>query len=374
MNAGFNRARFPSRVTSYPTLYRTLYRTLFRTLSLAAWLSVPALAHTISLTYAEISIEESQVLWTLRLPVPELDLLLNVDQNHDGVISEEEYRAAKQEIDAYVLAHVGVRSEGKPLAPALTGGIPWKDPDGHAFLELHLRFAPAAGRLGRVTLHCDVLRDVVSTHQTLARIDVSGETREFVFENGRDCELDAHRPWFASFLQFVRMGILHIFTGYDHIAFLIGVVLVGGSFRTIIKAVTAFTVAHSITLALAALNIVVVPSRVVESVIALSIAYIGLENLLFRQFDRRWIITFIFGLVHGFGFASALAEVHLSGRLLGTALFSFNLGVEIGQVCIVGLILPALTYIHKTRFDSWFVRTASSVIIALGLFWFWQRV
>jgi hydrogenase/urease accessory protein HupE len=353
-----------------PTLYPTLYWVVW----FASWLCLPARAHTVSLTYAEVNVEENQILWTLRLPVAELDLLLNADKNHDGAIGEEEYRAAKQDIDAYILAHVSVRSQGRLLPAIVSGGVPWKGPDGHMFLELHVRFGPVAGALGRVTLRCDILRDVVSTHRTLARIEVGGETREFVFENGRDFEVDAHRSWFASFLQFARMGVFHIFTGYDHIAFLLGVVLVGGSFKTIVKAVTAFTVAHSITLALAALNIVLLPSRIVESGIALSIMYIALENIFFRQFDRRWIITFLFGLVHGFGFASALAEVHLSGRLLGTALFAFNLGVETGQICIVGILLPLLALARRTRFNLQFVRTCSAFIFVMGFYWFLQRI
>jgi len=169
------------------------------------------------------------------------------------------------------------------------------------------------------------------------------------------------------------MGVMHIFTGYDHLAFLLGVVLVGGSFKTIVKIVTSFTVAHSITLALAALGIVVLPSRIVESGIALSIMYIAVENLFFQKFDRRWIITFFFGLVHGFGFAAALSEIHLSRDLLATALFSFNVGVELGQVSIVALLLPALWYLRKQSYNTMVVRLASCVILALGGYWLWQR-
>jgi len=170
------------------------------------------------------------------------------------------------------------------------------------------------------------------------------------------------------------MGILHIFTGYDHIAFLLGVVLIGGSFRTIVKVITSFTVAHSITLALAALNIVVLPTRLVESGIALSIMYIAAENLFFKQFDRRWIITFFFGLIHGFGFASALREVNLSGSLLGIALFSFNVGVEIGQICIVAALMPLLWFVARKHFQAAVIRYASICIFVLGGFWFWRRL
>ena len=186
--------------------------------------------------------------------------------------------------------------------------------------------------------------------------------------------MDARPSQFHTVLQFVRMGVLHIFTGYDHLAFLFGVVLIGGSFKAIIKVVTSFTVAHSVTLALAAFNVISLPSRLVESGIALSIMYIALENLFFKSFDRRWVITFFFGLIHGFGFAGALQEVHLSRKLLATALFSFNLGVETGQLCIVAALLPALIYMSRLRFNQAIVKGCSAIVFALGSFWFWERL
>jgi hydrogenase/urease accessory protein HupE len=215
---------------------------------------------------------------------------------------------------------------------------------------------------------------VVASHQTLAKITTAGETRDFVFQNGRNFEMDASPSTFDTILQFIRMGVLHIFTGYDHIAFLIGVVMIGGSFKTILKVVTSFTIAHSLTLALATLGMVSIPSRLIESGIALSIMYIAVENIWFPAVDRRWVITFFFGLIHGFGFASALREVHLPQQMLAASLVSFNLGVEAGQLCIVALLLPALFYISRLRFHEAIVRGCSAVIFALGSFWLWERV
>lgn len=341
------------------------------------WLAIallPLLAHTISLTYAEVTVGQRQVLWSLKLPVPELDLLLGLDENHDGQVDAAEIARAQTRIQQYVMSKLGVRDNGRDL-PGSAGSLQlWKDPEGHPFVQMEAVFpAPNAG-FGKITLRCDMLRDVVATHQTLAKITSGGETVDFVFEGGREFQTDANPSTFQAIGQFVRMGIMHIFTGYDHIAFLLGVVLIGGSFKTIVKVVTSFTVAHSITLALAAFRIVELPSRLVESGIALSIMYIALENLFFHKFDRRWIITFFFGLVHGFGFASALQEVHLSRHLLGTALFSFNLGVEIGQLCIVAVLLPGLLYIGRLRFHSLIVKGCSAVIFVLGSYWLWQRI
>lgn len=336
--------------------------------------SQPFFAHTISLTYADVTVAERQVRWSLKLPVPEMDLLLGLDTNHDGNVDLAEVRQAQQRIREYVLSKLGVSDQGREVPGSMSVAGLWQDPEGHPFIQAEAVFSVPEGKTGHWTLHCDLLRDVVSTHRTLAKITAGGQTREFVFEQGRNYQVEASPSVFQSFLQFVRMGILHIFTGYDHIAFLLGVVLIGGSFKTIVKVVTSFTIAHSLTLALAAFHIVELPGRLVESGIALSIMYIALENLLFQKFDRRWVITFFFGLVHGFGFASALEEAHLSRQLLATALFSFNLGVEVGQLCIVAVLLPALLYIGRLRFNIAIVKTCSAVIFVLGSFWLWQRV
>jgi hydrogenase/urease accessory protein HupE len=336
--------------------------------------SLTAIGHTISLTYAEVKVHEHQVDWVVRMSIPELDPLFRLDKDHDGIVDSRELQLGRNEIERYATGRVAVVSAGESLPVSVTGFRPWVDSEKHPFAEIDLEFSSRERPLQRVTLRCDVLGDVISSHKTLARVEAGGRIERVVFENGRAFEIDARRSWLASFVEFVRMGILHIFTGYDHIAFLLGVVLIGGSFRTIFKVVTSFTLAHSITLALAALDIVVLPSRLVESGIALSIMYIALENLFFKKFDRRWIVTFFFGLVHGFGFASALQEVHLSGALLGTALFSFNLGVEIGQVCIVGILLPVLFYMQRLRFSQTLVKVSSFIIFLLGSFWLWQRI
>jgi hydrogenase/urease accessory protein HupE len=335
--------------------------------------SLSAGAHAISLSYAEIGVQQTAVHWAVRLSIPEIDPLLGLDRDRDGVVDSRELMAARASIERYVTARVAVIQDGRPLNASVAGFRPWVDSEKHPFAEVDLVFA-SDRPMDRLTLKCDLLREVNAAHKTLARLDAAGRAEEVVFENGRAVQIDARPRWLASLGQFVRMGVLHIFTGYDHIAFLLGVVLIGGSLRTIVKVVTSFTLAHSITLALAALHIVTLPPRLVECGIALSIMYIALENLFFKQFDRRWIVTFFFGLIHGFGFASALQEVHLSGQSLAAALFSFNFGVEIGQLCIVAALLPALLYMARLQFGQALVKASSLIIFLLGSFWFWQRI
>jgi len=182
---------------------------------------------------------------------------------------------------------------------------------------------------------------------------------------------------FAVMKKFVPAGIHHILIGPDHLLFLIGLLLLGGSIRQLLLVVTAFTVAHSVTLSLAALNIVNPPARIIEPAIALSIVYVGADNLLVRggRDVRAWI-ALTFGFIHGFGFANVLREMDLPARALGWSLFSFNVGVEIGQLLVVIAVASALAAL-RSRNEAAGRRLAyagSVVVIAAGAFWFIERV
>ncbi len=177
--------------------------------------------------------------------------------------------------------------------------------------------------------------------------------------------------------KFVPEGVHHILIGPDHLLFLVGLLLLGGSVRRLLTVITGFTVAHSVTLALAVLNIVSPPGRVVEPIIALSIVYVGVDNLMVRGGrDMRVWIALVFGLIHGFGFASVLQEMGLPSGALGWSLFSFNLGVEMGQITVAVVVASALMAL-RARSDVAGRRLAvagSIVVMAAGTFWFIQRV
>jgi hydrogenase/urease accessory protein HupE len=174
---------------------------------------------------------------------------------------------------------------------------------------------------------------------------------------------------------FFLLGIEHILTGYDHLLFLLALVLRGGNVLSLLKIVTAFTIAHSITLALAALNIVTLPDRLVESVIALSIAYVAAENLFLRKaVSHRWAVSFLFGLVHGFGFSAVLREMGLPRQGLMLSLLNFNLGVEAGQATAIAAILPLLLWVRRQPWEPRAIATASVVVLAVGLVLFGQRL
>jgi hydrogenase/urease accessory protein HupE len=184
--------------------------------------------------------------------------------------------------------------------------------------------------------------------------------------------------------RFVAAGMQHIFIGYDHICFLIAIILWARRLWPVVKIVTAFTVAHSVTLSLASLEIVRMPSSITEPAIALTIVYVAAENFFSHDIGKRWRITFAFGFIHGFGFASALQEFGLPRSALLPALASFNIGVEIGQIAIVSLVMPLLLVLDRVfagrlrpaappRRPAQVVYAISAIIVALGSYWFLER-
>ncbi len=184
----------------------------------------------------------------------------------------------------------------------------------------------------------------------------------------------AGHPVWTSIGQFILLGIEHILTGYDHMAFLLALIVIGLSIKEVLKIITAFTVAHSITLLLAAMQVVSLNSRIVESVIAFSICFVALENLFKKKVNYRWLVTFGFGLIHGFGFASVLQELIVGKSNLLVSVVSFNLGVEVGQLMIFLVLLPVL-YLLKSKMEFRKVTFGVSLaIFMLGFTWLIERL
>lgn len=175
--------------------------------------------------------------------------------------------------------------------------------------------------------------------------------------------------------EYFVLGIEHILFGIDHVVFLMGLILVGGRFRQLAIMITAFTASHSITLALAVLGVVAPSPSLVEPVIALSVAYVGVENFIVKDASKRWRIAGIFGLIHGFGFAGALGEVGLPKQNLIPALATFNVGVEVGQLGLLAIALPIVLSLRKR---AWFVprgvQALSAAVAIAGIVWFVERV
>jgi HupE/UreJ protein len=214
-------------------------------------------------------------------------------------------------------------------------------------------------------------------HHTLAKLEAPNGTQQFAFApDSREARfVVADRGSGARATgSFFMLGIHHILSGYDHLLFLLGLLLPGGGFLSLTKIITAFTIAHSVTLSLAVLQVVSLPDRLIEAVIALSIAFVAAENLFLKPaVPRRWVVSFCFGLVHGFGFSSALRELGLPAHGLLLSLFGFNLGVEVGQGLAVAACLPLLLLLRRTRWESRAVLSSSLAILLVGLVLFVER-
>jgi hydrogenase/urease accessory protein HupE len=218
-------------------------------------------------------------------------------------------------------------------------------------------------------------------HQTFLNFYEGDELRHQVILD----QVKTHAEYYSGTLsgtlavvrRFMAAGIRHILIGPDHLLFLVGLLLLGGALRQLVLVVTAFTIGHTITLSLAALHYLSPPARIIEPAIALSIVYVGADNLMVRGGrDMRAWIALAFGLIHGFGYANVLREMDLPRRALGWALFSVNVGVEIGQLLVVVAIASALAAL-RTRHQAAgqrLVFAGSIVVIAAGTFWFIQRV
>lgn len=216
-------------------------------------------------------------------------------------------------------------------------------------------------------------------HHVVAVMTWSGGSRSLNFsDTEREARVsigggDSAHPQHAG--GFFLLGIEHIVTGYDHLLFLLVLVLCGGGLVSLMKIITAFTIAHSITLGAAALSWVTPPAALVEAVIALSIAYVAFENLFPRYaISRRWTVSLLFGLVHGFGFSSVLAEIGLPHDSLLWSLLSFNLGVEAGQLAAILITVPLLMYLRKTAWETLVVRRLSQLVLVIGIVLFAERI
>ncbi len=211
-------------------------------------------------------------------------------------------------------------------------------------------------------------------HQHLMSVMLNGTLHEGILDarSPRATFTGVNATKLQTLWKFTLLGVEHIFTGYDHLAFLLGLLVVTATAGSLVKIVTSFTLAHSITLALATFNVIVLPTRLTESLIALSILYIAAENLLDFRLMKRYYVTFFFGLVHGFGFSNVLRDMELPRASLALSLFSFNLGVEIGQITFVLLLFPLVQDLVKSGWSR-LQPAVSTGIGCLAVYWFIQR-
>ena len=352
-------------------------------------------AHKPSDSYLTIEIKGTQIVGQWDIALRDLDFALGLDADGDGHITWGELRARHGDIAAYAAARLALRADGQ----ACTLSVGTQQVDQHtdgAYSVLPLQVACPGGTVPQaLEIAYTLFADIDPQHRGLLRLATPAGTRTAVLGPQAPRQsfalgaAEAGSTW-QQLVTYLREGVWHIWIGFDHILFLLSLLLPAvGLWRArrwqavnslapavwdVLRIVTAFTVAHSITLSLATLGWISLPSRLVESAIAASVVLAALNNIwpLFQR--RRWWVAFAFGLIHGFGFASVLADLGLPQGALALALVGFNVGVEIGQLAIVAVFLPLAFALRRTWFYGRAVRVGGSLLIAaLAAAWFVER-
>ena len=377
-------------------------RALLALVVLALVVHAPAQAHKPSDSYLTITVAEGAVTGRWDIALRDLDFAIGLDADGDGAITWGEVRARHAEIAAYALARLSIRADGAD-APAGAGAavqsctidvgaqaIDDHTDGSYSVLPLTIRCPQLPKRL---TIGYRLFADLDPQHRGLLNLQAGGVARSAVL--GPQAPVQSFDLNEASrlrqFLDYLRDGVWHIWIGFDHILFLLSLLLpavlvwggrqwrgaqtFGAAFWSVVRVVTAFTAAHSITLTLATLGYVSLPSRWVESAIAASVVLAALNNVWPVFHGRRWMVAFGFGLVHGFGFASVLVDLGLPRDALALALVGFNLGVEGGQLAIVAVFLPLAYSLRRSWFYRRLVMVGGSLAIALlAAVWLCERL
>jgi hypothetical protein len=352
----------------------------------------PALAHKPSDSYLALHADGAALSGQWDIALRDLEYAVGLDADGDGAITWGELRARHADIARYALARLTLSADRRPCRLEPREHLVEEHSDG-AYAVLRFAADCGAGAYRSVQVDYRLFSDLDPTHRGLLRVERGSGTVTGVLGPERP-QLEvmlAGASRMAQFFDYAREGIWHIWIGIDHVLFLMSLllpaVLARGArgwqpaerfaavFWDVLKVVTAFTLAHSITLSLAALSVVQLPSRLVESVIALSVVLAALNNLQPLVFGRRWLVAFGFGLVHGFGFASVLADLGLPRDALLLALVGFNLGVEAGQLAIVCVFLPVAFLTRR----HWFYRRVvllggSAAIAVVAAVWMAERI
>jgi hypothetical protein len=358
--------------------------------ALLALAAPAAQAHIASNGFLSLRVDHAQVAGVLELAIRDGELAVGLDHDGDGNVTWGELKSSQGALQVYLLQHLHLAAAGGPCRMGFDAVQVNDRVDGS---YLWLPFTADCGSVKeRLSIDYRILDAEDPSHRGLLTLSARGATQTAVLGGTaalRSFELAHPSPW-PAFIEYLRAGIWHIWSGIDHLLFLVSLLLpavlvrrrrrweaglkAAPAFVNIVKVVTAFTLAHSITLSLAAFDVIRLPGRFTESVIAASIIVAALNNVFPVVTEARWRIAFVFGLLHGFGFASVLAEMGLAQGARLVSLVAFNLGVEAGQLAVVLAIMP-LAYL--LRFTPFYRRAVmpwgSSAIAALALVWFVQR-
>lgn len=338
----------------------------------------PAAAHPLGMSLAEVTPEPARTRLVLALAAEDAEVALGW-RFYDRAAGEVP-EALRAELGERLRAYLGERLRLSAGGAACNGGPPEVSTQGHV-VNVRVEW-PCGDRDGPLELETRLLAGQEPRYVQHLRIFRGDDMVDVVLRDGAErASLGAPADPVAVAWAYVLSGIEHILAGADHLAFLLGLLLWATRLISVVKVVTAFTVAHSITLTLGVLDLVRVPMRVVDPLVALTVVWVAVENVLSRDVDHRWRVAFLLGLVHGLGFASVLQEYGLPEDAVALALVAFNLGVEAGQLAIVAAVMPTLWAIDRLWPHPEGARGRPPALVyglsaglgALGLWWLAER-
>jgi hydrogenase/urease accessory protein HupE len=392
------------------TLRQITCRALLLLAVLFAALTTPASAHEYSASFTTIELAKTETVMTFSIDELSVIELAGGDSNQNGQLETEEMKAIQSKLESVISEMVTLKMNNEAQTSSLLGmkqTMKGQVPQ----IELKLSYpAPSPSQpisltdtlyeTDSKTNYVNLLSVVYGDHTSTAAL--SGGSRNWsmiVTENdyarfkekaetpiidpasasvtdiqsGEKTPSESHANtsgWFS----FLKLGMHHILFGFDHLLFLLTLLIVRQSFKQLALVITAFTIAHSITITLTVLGWIQVPSLFVEAVIAISICYVAIENIFRKEIRHRSILTFLFGLIHGMGFAGILLEMNLPKGTLALNLASFNIGIEVIQLAIVALLLPLLSFLHRWKHARIVVMSISGLAFILGAIWLVQRL
>jgi HupE / UreJ protein len=365
-------------------------KNIYKYLIILNFLSCSAWAHKPSDSYLTLKVDDTIVSGQWDIALRDLDYAIGLDANNDGDITWGEVKTRHNDIVAYAMPRLQIKRDSVACENKVSEHLIDNHSDGAYTVMRFTSDCPS--KSGNIDISYSLFADIDPQHKGLLNLIVGGETRTAIFSPDKatqSFDLKVASKW-QQFTDYVVHGVQHIWKGFDHILFLLSLLLPAvlmlvnkkwqpatsfrAAFIDVLKIVTAFTLAHSITLTLATLGLVSLPSRFVESAIAASVVLAAANNVWPVFQGKRWIVAFFFGLIHGFGFASVLADLGLPQGALILALVGFNLGVEIGQLAIVGVFLPIAYLARKTWIYQRVIFVAGSlIIVALAGTWLIER-
>jgi hydrogenase/urease accessory protein HupE len=349
-------------------------------------LASSAQAHDPGLSTAALKVFPDRLEAEVTFARADIEALVPLDQDRDGKVSQLEWDSAQPQLEKLSREALKVLMNGDPVV--ITGSDFQLDENNNfrisgvfpsrsaKALKIESPLIPRLARGHRqfMTLvdeqGAPLAEELLSADQNVKELSLPGRLVE---------STDGRRPplQIGTFTRFFFSGVEHILTGYDHLLFLFGLLIAMSQFRATVGVITCFTVAHSATLALAAFDLVRIPSHIVEPLIAATIIYVGVENLLRPGgATGRWKLTLIFGMIHGLGFATELKEklVGMVGAKIAVPLFSFNLGVELGQMAVAALVLPLIWWLRaEPALMRRSLPVCSTLVVLAGAWWLLER-